>query len=278
MFIFNKRRATSKRRATRRRPCLEALEGRVVLSTFHVNTTLDTVAVNPITAGKDSSGHISLRSAIQAADASPKSSDTIVLPAGTFTLTRGELDILVDNKLTIEGSTKGGETIISGNNQDRVFLTLSGNVAMSNLVIEHGSVVGQGIAQGGGLLNDGATVTLTSVQFLDDFAVGQNGAKGAAGTTDGNVGTAGQAGGAGSAAEGGAICNLGSDSSLTLTNCVLNGNEAIGGDGGPGGAGGSGGGETFDKVGLGATGAPAVPAVPRARAKGAAFSTGRTQD
>jgi hypothetical protein len=143
MSSFRKR--TEKARI-RRRPVLEALEWRAILSTFHVNTTHDTVAVKPITAGKEHNNNISLRSANMAADASPKTSDTIILPAGTFTLTQGELDVLVDDKLTIEGSTKGGKTVIDGDNLDRVFLTLSGNVAISNVVIEHGSVVGQGIA------------------------------------------------------------------------------------------------------------------------------------
>ena len=127
-----------------------------------------------------------------AADANPNSSDTIVLPAGTFNLTiaptgndgpsSGDLDILVNNKLTIKGSTKGGQTIINGNNLDRVFLTESGNVAISNVVIEHGQAVGEeGARQGGGLLNDGANVKLTSVQFLDNVVVGQAGALGAPG-------------------------------------------------------------------------------------------------
>ena len=98
-------------------PCgIRVLEGRVVLSTFHVNTFADTVAVNLHT-GRDSTGHVSLRSAIMAADANPNSSDTIVLPAGTYNLTiaptgndgtsSGDLDIVVNNKLTIKGSTKG---------------------------------------------------------------------------------------------------------------------------------------------------------------------------
>ena len=50
-----------------------------------MNTTLDTVAVN-LKNGKDASGHISLRSAIMAADASHGSS-TIIVPAGVFLLT-----------------------------------------------------------------------------------------------------------------------------------------------------------------------------------------------
>src|SRR5262245_5509563 len=85
MFKFHSKRESRKRRAVRRLPELEGLEGRVVLSTFKVNTMLDTVAVN-LHNGKDATGHISLRSAIQAADARG-GSNTIILPKGTLTLT-----------------------------------------------------------------------------------------------------------------------------------------------------------------------------------------------
>ena len=64
MFRFNQRQATSKRRVTRRRPSLEALEGRVVLSTLHVNTLLDTDAVHPNKSPVDKNGNTSLRSAM----------------------------------------------------------------------------------------------------------------------------------------------------------------------------------------------------------------------
>ena len=79
------RQGDDRRCAKRSRPWLESLEHRVVLSTFKVNTTLDTVAVS-LKTGKDASGHISLRSAIMAADAKPNA-DTIIVPAGMFTLT-----------------------------------------------------------------------------------------------------------------------------------------------------------------------------------------------
>ena len=72
MSSFDKQRqGDDRRQAKRSRPRLEVLEHRVVLSTFKVNTTLDTVAVN-LKTGKDASGHISLRSAIMAADARPQ--------------------------------------------------------------------------------------------------------------------------------------------------------------------------------------------------------------
>ena len=110
------------RKARRRglRPGLEGLEGRVRLSTFNVNTTLDSVATN-LKTGKDASGHISLRSAIMAADAQG-GTNKIIVPAGTYTLTprqqlnngtAGELDI--NANVTIQGRG-AGQTIIDGNN------------------------------------------------------------------------------------------------------------------------------------------------------------------
>ena len=59
-------RQRNRRRSTAAHPALENLESRVVLSTFRVNTVVDSVAVS-LKTGKDASGHISLRSAIQAA-------------------------------------------------------------------------------------------------------------------------------------------------------------------------------------------------------------------
>ena len=73
------------RRRLRLQPWLEGLEDRRVLSTFKVNTTLDTVAVD-LKKGKDASGHISLRSAIEAANAKG-GNNKIILPGGTFLLT-----------------------------------------------------------------------------------------------------------------------------------------------------------------------------------------------
>ena len=108
------------RGAARFRPLGEALETRRLLSTFKVNTLLDTVAVN-LKTGKDASGHISLRSAIEAANSRPNS-DTILLPNGTIKLTivgpnednaaTGDLDI--KGSVTIKGK-RASSTIIDGN-------------------------------------------------------------------------------------------------------------------------------------------------------------------
>src|SRR6516162_7862270 len=125
MFGY-KTRQIGKRHARRFQPRLQRLEDRALLSTFKVNTTLDTVAVN-LNNGKDATGHISLRSAIQAANARG-GSNTIILPSGTFTLTipgagedasaTGDLDF--NDNLTIKGKDSAS-TIIDGNNLDRVF-------------------------------------------------------------------------------------------------------------------------------------------------------------
>ena len=173
------------------------LDQRVLLSTFKVNTTLDTVAVN-LKTGKDATGHISLRSAIQAANAKPNS-DTIIVPKGTFTLTipganedadaTGDLDI--NGSVTIKGKN-ASSTIIDGNNLDRVIQVLSGKVQISGVTIEHGRS-----NEGGGLLNSGGKVTLTSVIVANNVAVGTNGANGVIGAGGGAVGGVGSNGGSG---------------------------------------------------------------------------------
>ena len=153
MFGSSKRHRIEKRTLRVARPILEGLDDRVLLSTFKVNTTLDTVAVD-LKTGKDATGHISLRSAIQAANAK-SNSDTIIVPAGTFTLTipganedadaTGDLDI--NGSVTIKGKN-ASSTIIDGNNLDRVFQVLSGKVQISGVTIQHGRS-----NEGGGLLN-----------------------------------------------------------------------------------------------------------------------------
>ena len=143
-------------RSMKTRLALECLETRLVLSTFKVNTTLDTVAVS-LKTGKDASGHISLRSAIMAANAKPNS-DTIILPAGTFKLTiagagedsdaTGDLDI--NGNVTIKGKSSSS-TIIDGNNLDRVIEVLGGKVSISKVTIQHGrSARGRRFAQSRG--------------------------------------------------------------------------------------------------------------------------------
>jgi hypothetical protein len=230
-------------RKTRWQPGLESLEVRQVPATFSVNTVLDTVAVN-LQTGKDATGHISLRSAIMAANAQP-GADTILLPNGLFKITiagtgedaaaKGDLDVRGD--LTITGRGHTG-TIIDGNSLDRVFQVLSGNVSLSQLTVQGGRS-----NIGGGLLNTGGRVTLSSVFVQSNLAIGADGAAGTNGAPFVPA-TNGQNGGE---ADGGGIANT--SGSLTLIDSTVNNNSALGGSGGRGGAG---------AVGIGADGVPST--------------------
>jgi hypothetical protein len=191
----------NKRNRKGTRPALECLEPRVVLSTFTVNTVLDSVAKDPKTGGKNASGHISLRSAIQAANARPNA-DTIILPAGTIALmlsvpgennaASGDLDIRGSVKITGKGA---GKTIIDGNDNDRVFDIFSGNFAISGVTIQHGRAQ----LEGGGLLNEGGNVPLTNVDLENNVAFGTdrpNGFNGSGGSGGGGGGRFNDQGGA----------------------------------------------------------------------------------
>jgi hypothetical protein len=222
------------------RPALELLKARQTPAVFTVNTTLDTVAAN-LQTGTDAAGHISLRSAIMAANAQP-GADTILLPSGVFRLTiagagedaaaSADLDILSD--LTIQGRGPNS-TIIDGNGLDRVFHVLRGITSIAQLTIQNGRS-----DNGGGVLNAGGQVTLSGVVVQNNMAIGADGAAGASGVIGGTpqdlTGKPGQNGGA---AAGGGIDNA--SGSLTLVDSIIRFNQALGGRGGRGGNGGNGG-------------------------------------
>ncbi len=234
MSVFGRQQQRNDRRKANRWIELELLESRVALSTFRVNTLLDTVAVN-LKTGQDASGHISLRSAIMAANAKPDP-DTIILPAGTFTLTipeagddddsTGDLDI--DTNVTIKGKGAGA-TIIDGNFLDRDFHIFSGKVTISGVTIEHGNASD---GDGGGILNSGGKVTLSSVDVVDNVARGFGYSKGTGSSGAAPAGKDGLPGGNGS---GGGIFNAAG--SLTIMNSLIKSNSAIGGNGEIGGEG-----------------------------------------
>jgi hypothetical protein len=219
-------------RKNQRQPRLEGLEDRLLLSTFNVDTTLDTVAAD-LRTGRDAAGHISLRSAVMAADARG-GSNTIKLHNGTYTLTiaganedasaTGDLDIA--GNITIKGSGSAG-TIIDGNNMDRVIQILRGNVNISGITIQHGKAGG-----GGGLSNSGGRVTLSAAAVVGNQAIGVDGVTGLGGQN----GSPGGNGTNGSDALGGGIFN--GAGSLTITNSTISGNKTTGGAGGTGGEGG----------------------------------------
>ena len=136
-------------------PCLEAMEERLVLSTLTVTNTAD-------------SGSGSLRAEIAAAS----SGDTITFAPGlagrTIHLTSGELAIAM--ALTIQGPASGTIDVDAGGNS-RVFDITSAatTVAISNLTISGGVA-----EDGGGILDEGATLTLNKDVLINDQAIGAN--------------------------------------------------------------------------------------------------------
>jgi VCBS repeat-containing protein len=185
-------RVRSPRPGTRRRDrrlALEYLEDRTAPATFIVNSTQDTVDVNPGDGlALDSTGKTSLRAAIMEANALA-GADTIQVPAGTFNLTipgtyedaaaTGDLD--VTDTLTIIGAGRTS-TVINGGGLDRVFQVLRTNfqnpapsLTLSALTITGGRSPDFGPASpsptpdgGGGVFNSFAVLT------LDDVVVSNN--------------------------------------------------------------------------------------------------------
>ena len=191
---------------------IQQLEDRALLSplTFTVNSTLDTPDANPGDGiAADASGNVTLRAAIQEANAHV-GGDTIIVPAGTYVLSiagageqaaaSGDLDLTDDVTLTGAGAAN---VTISGGNQDRVFDVMSGiHVKISGVQITGGSAM---LSQedGGGIRNQG------KLTLQDDVFVGNS------------------AGGAG-----GAIASYGPNSELTITGTTFDSNSSNGSLGG----------------------------------------------
>ncbi|NQV27466.1 MAG: hypothetical protein HQ518_24210 [Rhodopirellula sp.] len=144
-------------------------------TTFAVNTFEDTFdAVTADGSAADSSGKISLRSAIQETNAIVGEA-IIALPAGTYTLTRaginedfastGDLDI--NDHLTIRGA--GADvTIIDGGAIDRLF-----DIAPNVTLVLSGVTIQNGAAEfGAGIYSEGGNVILRDVVLTGNVAAG----------------------------------------------------------------------------------------------------------
>lgn len=147
----------------------DAIESWATITTITVNTTNDSVDVNPgdgVVA--DAGGNVSLRAAIMESNALA-GDDTIVVPAGTYILTlggvgdnasvSGDLDIAESTgALTIVGAG-AGLTIIDAQSLERVFHILGGaTLNLQGVTVTGGLVTGS--EDGGGIRNDGGTVSI----------------------------------------------------------------------------------------------------------------------
>ena len=116
------------------RPALEQLESRLAPAVYHVNTFQDTPQLNGAT-DQDASGHVSLRSAVAAANSTPQD-DTIVLGAGVYQAQTGELEVHGNLRIIGQGA---GRTVIETRHLDRLFEEVGGDLELSGLTLDGGS-------------------------------------------------------------------------------------------------------------------------------------------
>jgi uncharacterized repeat protein (TIGR01451 family) len=103
--------------------------------TFNVNTTTD----QAVTGGCTTDPSCSLRDAIGAANSDTTDpSDTVNVPAGTYTLSQGELP--VDASVAINGAG-ARTTTIDANHASRIFDISDGDVSINGLTLTNGSGV-----------------------------------------------------------------------------------------------------------------------------------------
>ena len=127
------------------RPVIEALEGRIVLSTFRATTVTQLQA--DIAAVNNTSGP-----------------NTILLKPGVYLMT-SELQIQNAGNLTIRPSSTRSTTSLVGSVVDRVLEIDGGSVTLSGLSISGGGAV----AQGGGILAQNASLTLKSTKVFSNI-------------------------------------------------------------------------------------------------------------
>lgn len=204
----------------------DAFDEWVTATTITVNTTSDTADINPgdgIVA--DSMSMVSLRAAIMEAGALA-GDDTIVLPAGDYSLSiggtgeefaaSGDLDIFdTSGTLTILGA--GADvTTINASMIERIFHVISGaTLVLDGVTITGGQVTGS--EDGAGIRNDGGTVTIRNSVITDNRSFDDGGGINNAGvmtlintTVSANVATN----------NGGGIRNVGD---LTILNSTIGG-------------------------------------------------------
>jgi hypothetical protein len=174
---------------------LERMEDRLVLSTFNVNSLDDILNPGP--------GVVTLRSAIQAANATPGGNTINLTIPGTYRITLPGANTGTNNTgafailpgggdLTIV-NTSGGTAAVDGGGLDRVFdinptfdpnkLTAPFTVTLQGFTIENGRAFDPtganpdgGVASGGGIRDQGnASLTLTNMVVTNNSATADGG-------------------------------------------------------------------------------------------------------
>ena len=206
-------------------------------ATFRVDSTTDDPLLSACVDATPND--CSVRGAINAANAAA-GADTIIVPAGTYTLTiattdedanaNGDLDVIAGSTITVVGAyarttfiqagTIGG---VSGNGVDRVFDVLAGgSLMLNNLTVRNGRTTGAG----GGIRNAG-TLNVHRVTVADNRTTGGSGAGGieilTATTTTIDYSTI--SGNSVSVSSGGGIRTIGT-AQVFIANTTISGNTA----------------------------------------------------
>lgn len=132
------------RNQSRTRPGVDALEGRIVLSTFRASNTAQLVA------------------AIASVNNSNEP-NTILLRGGNYFVSH-ELKIQNAGNLTIKNAQAGAVVNLTGSAIDRVLEINGGNVTLENLNVSGGA----GVDRGGGILAQNAALTLKNVRVFNN--------------------------------------------------------------------------------------------------------------
>ena len=149
---------THVRSRRRLRAAVEAMETRVMLSTYTVNTFID--QTDP-----PASTTISLRDAIALA-AAHSGPDTINVPAGTYKLAQGEL-LINDSSGIVTLNATGGTAVVDAGGKSRVL-----EVAPASTVKATGfSITGGKVTDGGGGVLNNGTLTLVNSTISGNQAV-----------------------------------------------------------------------------------------------------------
>jgi hypothetical protein len=146
---------------------------------FTVNVTGDTHAVSPGSSPNDSGGNISLRSAIEAANAQ-SGATTINVPAGSYNLTLGEIDIAPNGSQTntISGAGAASTIVTQTDPTNRVFNVDSNSLGSTALTISgltiQGGHDGADNLGGAGILAGSITAIPKDVLNLGNCVVQNN--------------------------------------------------------------------------------------------------------
>src|SRR5579884_3327642 len=188
--LFDRKPRTVRKAPARRRPAVEALEDRTLLSPVVATTTSQ--LIGDIVAANNGTGPTTIQ--LQAADSTNGFDFTAAYPSTNDALPQ------ITAAITITG-TSGFDNSIQrstawGTPAFRLFeVTVGGSLTLQNLTLTGGLAQGTGTAAEGGAIYSSGTLTLSGVTVQSNRAVGSAGANGTPLAPDGQTGASAYGGG-----------------------------------------------------------------------------------